>query len=344
MLQLKNDTPFKANITVFPNEQGVDTLYVIVKGTFLLGHTIQLAEKQRAVALADEYWGEPGLSSLKYASEAHLSKPSTDVVVIGEACAPDQRLVTELDVSIAVEHRRKTLRVFGDRRWEKGLFGIRMSDPLPFETMPLIYERAFGGTHVVNPENNEVVFEPRNPIGRGFAGKRKSAELDGMKLPNLEDPTSLITKTTQAPAPAGCGFLSPAWEPRKSFAGTYDEVWQQTRAPYLPDDFQSEYFNAAHPDLIWHGYLQGGEPVEAINVSPAGPLRFTLPTCRVEAAVRIGGKTESPPMHLETVLLEPSVSTLCLTWRAAVPCDKKVLKVEQVEIALPHMVLPRMEA
>jgi hypothetical protein len=344
MLQLKNKTPFQANIAVFPNEQGVDTLYVVVKGTFTLGQTIELADKQRAVVLADEYWGEPGTSSLKYASEAHLSKPSTDVVVIGEACVPDRRPVTQLDVSIAVADRKKTLRVFGDRRWEKGLFGMRMSEAAPFENMPLVYERSFGGMHVVNRDKNEVVFEPRNPVGRGFAGKRKKDEIDGMKLPNLEDPTSLITKPSHKPAPACCGFVSPSWEPRKSFAGTYDDVWQKTRAPYLPDDFRSQYFNAAHPDLMCPRYLRGGEPVEVMNMSPCGPLRFTLPTCQVEAAVRVAGKTTSSRFNLETVLIEPSVSTLCLTWRAAVPCDKKVLKVEQVEIALQNLVLPRMAA
>lgn len=337
MLQLKNNTPFQASIAVFPNEQGVDTLYVIVKGTFSLGETVRLAEKQRAVVLADEYWGEPGTSSIKYASEAHLSKPCTDVVVIGEACASDQRPVRQLDVAIAVADRKKSLRVFGDRVWEKGVFGMRMSEAIPFETMPLMYERAFGGMHLINPEKNEVVFEPRNPVGRGFAGKRKNNEIDGMKLPNLEDPMDLITKPAHKPAPAGCGFLAPAWEPRKSFAGTYDEVWQKNRAPYLPDDFRSQYFNAAHPDLICSGYLKGGEPVEVINASPHGPLRFRLPTCRVEAAVRIAGKTESPPFNLETVLIEPSASILCLTWRAELPCDKKVLKVEQVELRMHHL-------
>ncbi len=334
MLQLKNKTPFQASIAVFPNEQGVDTLYVIVKGTFSLGQTVQLAEKQRAVVLADDYWGEPGTSSVKYASEAHLSKPSTDVVVIGEACAPGQRPVTQLDVSIAVADRKKTIRVFGDRVWEKGLFGMKMSDPAPFETMPLVYERAFGGIHLVDPDKNEVVFEPRNPVGRGFAGKRKNTELDGMKLPNLEDPTSLITKPTQTPAPAGCGFVSPAWEPRKSHAGTYDDVWQKTRAPYLPDDFSSPYFNAAHPDLICRRYLRGGEPVDVTNMSPRGPLQFRLPTCQIEAAVRVAGNSASPPCHLETVLIEPGAGVLCLTWRAELPCDKKVLKVEQVELAV----------
>ena len=227
MLQLKNDTPFKSSIFVFPNVQGIDTLYVVVKATFAVGEYIEVAETQRPVVVADEPWGEPGKSSVKYASEAHLSKPSTDVVLVGEACAPDGRRVTQLDVSVAVAEKRKMVYVFGDRRWEKGFFGLRMTDPARFEWMPLTYERAFGGLHVVDQEKNKIMFEPRNPVGCGFTGKRNRTEIDGMKLPNLEDPSQLITKPSHKPEPAGFGFISPAWEPRKAFAGTYDDAWQK---------------------------------------------------------------------------------------------------------------------
>lgn len=344
MLQLKNDTPFKANIAVFPNEQGIDTLYVLVKATFTIGKRLDVAETQRPVLLADEHWGEPGKSSLKYASEAHLTKPGTDIVMVGEACAPDKKPVTQLDVTVAVADRRKTIRVFGDRRWEKGWFKIGMTPPVPFHTMPIQYERAFGGVHLVNPETNETLFESRNPVGLGFMGKRSKQDIDGMALPNIEDPAQLIKKPSDQPRPAGFGALAAAWEPRKSYAGTYDAAWQKSRAPYLPDDFNPRFFHVAHPDLIYSRYLQGGEPVEIVNASPNGPIRCTLPTCRLEAAVRIAGRTEKPALNLETVLLEPSKTTLCLTWRASVLCDKKALKVEQVAIGLQGMDLQRTAA
>jgi len=73
MLQLKNKTQFEATIAVFPNENAVDTLYVIVKATFLSGNKIEIAKNQSSIVMADEYWGEPGQSSLKYASELHLT-------------------------------------------------------------------------------------------------------------------------------------------------------------------------------------------------------------------------------------------------------------------------------
>lgn len=344
MLQLKNDTPFKANIAVFPNEQGIDTLYLVLKATFAIEKRVEVAEKQRPILLADEHWGEPGNSSLKYASEAHLTKPTTDIVMVGEACAPDQRPVSQLDVTVAVADRKKTVRVFGERRWEKGWFSLGMTSPALFQTIPLQYERAFGGIHQVNPQTNETLFETRNPVGLGFMGKRSKKEIKGMLLPSLEDPAQLIKQPTDQPCPAGFGAIAAAWEPRKSYAGTYDGAWQQGRAPYLPHDFNSRFFNMAHPDLICSRYLQGGEPVEVVNASPQGRVRFALPVCRLDTSVRVAGKIQQPVMSLETVLIEPAASTLCLTWRASVLCDKKALKVEQVDITLQGMDLQRMAA
>ena len=48
MLQLNNLTPFAADIATFPNEQGIDSLYVIVKATFIMGEPLCLADQQSA--------------------------------------------------------------------------------------------------------------------------------------------------------------------------------------------------------------------------------------------------------------------------------------------------------
>ena len=306
MLQLKNETPFVPSIAVFPNQHGIDTLYVTVKATFDLGARVDVSQQQQPVRMADEWWGEPGHSSLKYASEIHLSKPSTDVIVVGDACLPGRRPVQQLDVAVSVGDRSKILRVFGDRVWERGFFGINISTPQMFETMPLVYERAFGGVHVINATNNEVLFEEHNSVGKGFAGKRSNKEIEGMALPNLEDPAQLISQPKDRPAPACFGFVAPSWLPRKSFAGTYDADWQKTRAPYLPADFDMRFFNVASPGLQMQQFLRGGEAVEIVNMSPDGPVRFTLPHCELTANIRVAGQVVRPKLALETVLIEPN--------------------------------------
>jgi hypothetical protein len=269
---------------------------------------------------------------LKYAGEAHLLKPGTDVLLIGEAHAPRGHLVESCLVSVRVGRLRQVLQVFGDRQWKKGLVSPGLSSPKPFTTMPLVWERAFGGTHDLG--EGRVLADARNPVGQGLRGKRSGSEMVGRALPNLEDPHHLIGSISDAPAPVGVGPLAPSWEPRKSCAGTYDKAWQTQRAPYLPHDFKTEFFCMAPPALHAREGLKGGEPVELLNVSPDGMQRFTLPRCALEVTVHTAGQIERPPMRLETVLLEPGEHRVCLTWRGAVSCDKRTLKVEKVRFAV----------
>jgi hypothetical protein len=69
-----------------------------------------------------------------------------------------------------------------------------------------------------------------------------------------------------------------------------------------------------------------------IGMSPSGPQQFLLPRCDVDIEVIVAGSPEKPVPKLETVLLKPSDGVVCLSWRAALPCDKKTLKVEEVRV------------
>src|SRR6476646_2501013 len=143
MLQLENHTPFKAAFAVLPDRFGIDTLYVVVKATVTLRPAMALADVQVAPTLADEYRDDPAISSLKYGSEMHLGKTGTDVILIGSAWAPGGRPVTRMQVGMSVAGRQKMIVVTGDRVWRGG----QPSEPAPFESIPLVWERAFGGVH-----------------------------------------------------------------------------------------------------------------------------------------------------------------------------------------------------
>ena len=320
-------------MAVFPDAQGVDTLCVAVKATFTLGSGPRIAKEQVLPVLADEYHGEPGASSLKYAGEMHLPKPGTDVALVGSAHAPAGRAVAALDVELAVGELRKTVRVFGDREWKGGLLSVSPTSPKPFTEMPLRFERAFGGVHVVDEEKGIVLAEERNPVGVGFAGKRKAKDLVGQPLPNLEDPRQLLQKPGGTADPACFGFVAPSWLPRRSHAGTYDEAWQKKRAPYLPKDFDARFFLSASAGLSFDRYLGGGETVRIVNAGRKGPIQMELPRGRVDVVVRIAGTEHRPPAKLETVLFEPDEDRFTMLWRAVVPCDKKVTRIESVTIA-----------
>ena len=69
--------------------------------------------------------------------------------------------------------------------------------------------------------------------------------MEGLPVPNLEDPAAPLEQIGQTPPPACLAPIAPSWLPRRLFAGTYDERWQRTRAPYLPDDFDPRFFASA---------------------------------------------------------------------------------------------------
>ena len=95
----------------------------------------------------------------------------------------------------------------------------------------------------------------------------------------------------------------------------------------------------AHPEFIFDRYLQGGERISLENLNRVGPLQFSLQVCHLQADIRIAGHTETPPLNMETVLIEPENRRLSLTWRASVACDKKALKVEQIDVHLLQLQL-----
>lgn len=328
MLQLKNNTPFITGFALFPNLDAIDTLYVMVKATFVIANQWTLADKQLPIQEADEYHGDPAESSLKAVSDYHIGKTATDILMYGMACPQKQQAVTQMNVVLEVGNLKKTLRVFGDRVWKDG----QISQAKPFANIPLVYERAFGGKDVINDQMRAA--EQRNPVGAGFSGRKSESEFNNQALPNIEYPNQLISSLSDTPVPAGFGPIAPGWQPRVSMAGTYDDKWQQTRAPYLPKDFNPRFFNVAPSDQIYPGFLQGGEAVRITGMHPDGDFQFHLPTIKLTNSIVIKGKTLSSPFNMETLALYPNQKQLSMTWRASVPCDKQALKVEQITISL----------
>jgi hypothetical protein len=330
MLQLRNRTRFTGTIFGAPDPEGIDTLYTIVKGTFDLGHGGVPAEEQLPIAMKDEHFADPAASSIKVPADIGLVKPGTDVLLIGHAYAPGGWPAYYVDVSLQVGPLFKLVRVFGDRLWEASAAGTAATAPQPFEVMPLLWERAYGGA---GQGATGPVSDVRNPVGRGFHAPDSPYPVDGMPLPNLEDPAQPIGSWKHAPQPACFAPISPHWEPRRSFAGSYDEAWQQQRSPYLPRDFDARFFHLAPPGLTHSpGYLQGNEHVDIRGATPAGELRFQLPAVHLNVTYTVAGKAQEEPANLDTIIIEPDAARFVLVWRAALRCDKKLLRVDDVAV------------
>jgi hypothetical protein len=334
MLQLANQTGFAATILAAPDPNGIDSLYAVVKGTFSLAKldaqgVPARTDEQLPPVLANEHYADAAVSSIRVPSDVSLMKPSTDVLLIGTAYAAN-RATTWMDVTLSCGPVRKIVRVFGDRSW-RGAVSTSATAPQRFESVPLLWERAYGG---LDQAKGQPRGEARNPVGAGFRASDGEKLLDGLALPNLEDPYEPITSWKQTPAPAAFAPIPAHWQPRVSFAGTYDEAWQSKRAPYLPQDFDARFFQLAPPGLVAPAYLQGGEVVDITGATPSGRLAFRLPQVALEIEYQLDNKKEKPPVHLDTVIIEPDHARVVLVWRTVLACDKKLLRVREIAVRL----------
>ena len=337
-MQLDNQTDFAAQIVPLTDKDVRPVAVVVVKATYEMQASgpLSLADEQAPIQMSDEFLGEPGESSVRYESDLAFFKPSTEFVLVGIAYAPEDKPIDSLLVSLRVGPVSKTLRVIGDRRWERRLTGrVKPSHPGPFHSMPLTYERAFGGKDRTHPKESKRGWEPRNPVGTGFRTNRRA--LIDHPLPNLEEPVSPIRRWKDRPPPASFAFIGRHWTPRGAFAGTYDAKWEAERAPLLPADFDDRYFQAAHPDLTASPHLEGNERVEIINatppaLSPNARLDFDLPGVHVEASAFFRDEEQTANCLLDTVVLCPDEQTLHLVWRTHFHCPRSFNLLEGVEI------------
>jgi hypothetical protein len=324
---LSNDTPFAAERTIVADKIGSDVWVVAVKGTFLIrtdGTTV-LADEQVPIVPFPVHKGDPVSTSLVYESDLDYTKPTTDILLHAQAHAVNGKPATDVEVSMRVGPLSKTLRVFGDRRWTRGLFGLRLGEPEPFLTMPITYERAFGGTDMASENPRKRGWEPENPVGTGFAIDPES--LEGKLGPNVEAPGQGRSRR-----PTGFGPLARHWAPRVGYAGTYDDRWREQRFPLLPRDFDERFFQSAPSDQRSPEYLSGKEEVELRNLTPEGTLKFQLPRVALRFTTRLDRRLIDHRARLHTVVLEPEVPRVLMVWHTSLPCHGKKLKLEGTTI------------
>jgi hypothetical protein len=326
-----NTTGMQASLAVSTDKDARDHCVVVVKGTFTIGNDgkTTLAQEQEPLVYADVHHGDPGDSSVKYECDFAPFKPRTDVLVNGNAYAPQERLVREMVVSLEIGRAKKEVRVVGDRQWERAFFGLKPSSATPFVKMPLIYERAFGGSDHTHRDPKKQGTELRNPVGVGFHVNSDTKMIKGKPLPNLENPRFPVNSWSDTPPPTGFGHLGRGWQPRIKFAGTYDDQWVKDQFPFLPADFDEQYFQAAPSDQQVP-YLIGGEVVRCFNMSVSGTLVFAVPEIEVPVVFRFRDREVKPEVRLDTLVIEPDYSRILLAWRTSVPLGRKLNALREI--------------
>jgi hypothetical protein len=271
---------------------------------------------------------DPATSSIKIPSDVFDFKPGTDVVLTADAHPGAHSSASHVDVSLRMGPIAKTVRAFGLRVWQRGMLGGLTPGPaLPMrEPLPILYELAWGGVDLSNPE--KPLAEPRNHLGRGIT--REPAKLVGRAAAQLE----LVDKPLgeRGNVPASFGAVHRHWAPRAAFAGTYDQAWMDTRMPLLPLDFDPR-FNVCVPHDQWSPTpLAGDEPIEIAGATEDGMWRVQLPREAPAFSSIIAGVRRTHATHLDTVLIDARERRVELTWRVSILTPPKLEMIDEVRI------------
>ncbi|MFO7562020.1 MAG: DUF2169 domain-containing protein [Enhygromyxa sp.] len=326
---LENRSPFAAMHCLLPDGQGAEVLLVVVKASFTIDGEgePQLADPQVEVRLVDEPRPDCEHPSPLWDSDLALFKPRVDLLIDALAYAPHGRAAEQCFVELHVHgpepeggaRLSKSLLVSGDRVWEDE----QPSRPLPFVSMPLRWERAYGGTR--SPEQ----VDERNPLGIGHCGARSADPRCASELPNIEDPGATLVRPDGCSSPAGFGTVARAWLPRRALAGTFDEGWKRRRWPLAPRDFDPAFNQSAAPDQQLDRYL-GGEQVRLVNLTPEGEWRFRLPRIDLPVHLLFADRLDRASLTIDTVEIEPKLRRVVVTGRVAIAVEPRRPPLEQV--------------
>jgi uncharacterized protein YjbI with pentapeptide repeats len=277
-------------------------LIVMVKGSYdIVPDGAARPRETPNFITGERFYQDDAEASAIYPDDMAIFKGKADVVMAGHAYPPEAGAVaTRVSFAFGSEGNRfeRSINAYGDRVWQRGLV-TAAGDPHPFEKIPLVYERAYGGPKLAS-----------NPVGRGY----KDSEL----MPNLEELGKLVTTPDGKYAPACFAPLAMGWSARWSQLGTYDRSWFKTRWPYFPADFDWTFFQAA-PLEQRLGYLRGDEPFEAKGVRPEMPVvRGNLAGEHARAFLLKRGdenRLHEVMLHLDTVAFDFDAMTVDVVWR-----------------------------
>lgn len=250
-----------------------------------------------------------------------MPKLRGEYLVAGSCCAPRDTTLQAAEVLVRVGELEKRLSVFGERFWTPD---GRITPPRPFASLPLTWDKAFGGPHV-----------PQNPVGQGAPPPKEESEtptpppLTPRPLPQVENPAALVGTAWDSPEPWGLAPWDMAWPQRNMHSGTFDERWKRERWPGLPEDFDFNFFNAAPLDQRLPGFFQGDEALEISGMHPDYQLlQSALPGIRVRCflTLRQGFQRFTDPtafpeefrevqLHPETLWLFPTLLRGVLLYR-----------------------------
>ena len=343
----------KADYALMPGQdaEGAPIFSLLVKRTYDIrpGQAAVRSAEDRLLQQIDEYYdmGDARTSTVKFEADIAPFKTRTDVVFIGKALAPGGKPVYSMDVGIQVEGvGAKIVRVIGNRTCaHQGSRPPRFTDPKPFTEMEIRYDLAYGGKDKLSIPGNPYAY-PRNDMGKGLVLKNRRETVEGLELPNLEDPADLLTPETlileepeswpRMPMPQGLGWFQRTWYPRSFFAGVAPghivpgTVTKEEYLGYVQKDhialarslklpgFHPRFLQGASPGLSFPT-LSGGESIKLKGLTQEGILQFLLPGESPSMVLDIGFGPKSLEPVLHTVCIRGEDGQVDLVWRGSQP-------------------------
>ena len=290
--------PLRVSSLLWRPSSGGHALTVICKVTFELRPTeLSLAQQQEDPSEEDNFWDDDPNRSVRAPSDLVPFKARADVMLVGQAFAPNRTPVRSLLARLGVSGVEKTVEVCGERTWTPEA-GLREGHP--FASMQLRYERAASG--------------PDNPVG-----VRVDPRVGGA-LPNLQVPEVANGRGPDATTPIGFGPIAASWPTRRARLGEHAASFARHRwaDDMLPDDIDAAFFNAAPPDQQPER-IEPGARLLLENLDPRyARLVTTVPRQRPRAFVDRNGGLEELQLVCDTLWIDTDRGLCTLTWRGQI--------------------------
>lgn len=331
-MQIDNLTPFAVHVMPSMSRDDHDLVLLVIMASFELPRpgpraALRRTDSQPQPPMTDAYNGDPANSSLRVEGQSTYTRPGTDIYVRGHAWTPGGRPAPQSELHVRVGPCSCSAAVLGERVWVRNFTDLVATRPAPFDRMPILWERSFGGSPA-RARGRRQVIAAHNPVGRGLYDDLATA--DGQPLPNFEHLRQRVGSVGDLPDPVGFGPIARHWQPRVSHAGTYDSAWVETRAPLWPSDMDERLFFAAAPGLRAQPHLRGSEPLQLLGLHPDGLIEFELPVLALAARFEFRHRVVERALVFDAIDIDGDSMTLSLIYRTAVIVGDELLELQSL--------------
>lgn len=282
-------------------------------------------------------------------------KSVSDIALRARAFAPGGRPARRHRVQVRVGQASKRLEVFGDRTIEWTRTGRpRLGEPSEFLEMDLHYTRAYGGVDdrvpvppprsfwdLLRLRGDHPGVYPRNQSGKGYLVV--DSPIDGVELPNLEDPDHLLTADNlivkdpalwyRQPLPWFLDWHYPAMFPRGYYIGAKpwfpvpdSELLEEVRRGFVPEMWRDiagdigtgkpippVYYQEASLGMTFSD-LREGTPIEVVGMHPERErMTFAIPRFP-KMEIEVEGDRQQVEAKILHVVITPHEEKVEITW------------------------------